>query len=97
MLATALALVAGALAVVGLRGAVRARTWGLAALVASAATMLPYAKVSVSSFSFGALEGSPLTSWAVGPLVLGPGLAAALLAFAVLPFAVPVARYLRKR
>lgn len=98
MLVTALALTAGALAVVGLRGAVRARTWGLVALVASAAVMLPFAKMTAGGLGLAeATSLAPLTSWAVGPLVLGPGLAAAFLAFAVLPFAVPVARYLRKR
>jgi hypothetical protein len=96
MLVTALALAAGALAVGGLAGVVRMRTWGVMALGAASATLLPFATHAVQSAA--ALEvGGQTFAWAMGAVVLGPGLPAALLAFAVLPFAIPAVRYLRRR
>ena len=76
-----LSLAALGLALVGLRGVVRLRTWGL---------------MAVAGASVAALGADHLASFSAFSLA-GPRLAAVLLASAVLPFVVPAIRYLRTR
>jgi len=76
-----LSLAALGLAILGLRGVVRLRTWGVLAMAGAAVTV------------FGAER---LTSFSAFSLA-GPRLAVVLLAGAVLPFVVPALRYLRAR
>jgi hypothetical protein len=76
------------LAVAGLRGVIRVRTWGLAALGAAAA--LVFATGDVLSPTIGLSANMP------SALGLGPTLAATFLAVAVTPFVGPAIRYLRR-
>jgi hypothetical protein len=91
---------AGALAVGGLAGIIRGRSWGLLGLGAAGALLVPFAsswgieKSGLASFSV----GHAAFGWAVG---LAPAsssvattLACALLLVAVAPFAGPIARHL---
>jgi hypothetical protein len=77
------------LTVVGLRGVVRLRTWGLVAL--GAAATLVFATGDVLNPTMGLSTSMP------GGLGLGPALAGAFLAVAVTPFLGPAVRYLRKK
>jgi hypothetical protein len=77
------------LTVAGLRGVLRARTWGLAALAASAVVV--FATGDILSPTMGLSASMPRG------LGLGPTLAAAFLAVAVAPFVGPAIRYLRSR
>jgi len=80
---TALAL---GLGVVGLAGVVRTRTWGLFALGGAAVALaVSLGGVSLSAFGPGLAT----------PLALAPIAGAMLLAAALVPFAAPIARYLR--
>jgi hypothetical protein len=97
MALTVVALATGALAVGGLSGVVRLRSWGLVALAASVALLAPFA-----SFGHGTIRlldlGCPMALGWVSRLFWGGTIVpAALLLLAVLPFAVPAARFLRRR
>jgi hypothetical protein len=100
----ALCLLAGALALVGLRGTLRLRSWGVLALGAAAAAFIgldalsafPHASMYVSA---GALRHDHLgfSALLASRLDLTHVLAPALLAAAVLPFARPTLRFLARR
>jgi hypothetical protein len=76
-----LALVALGLAVAGVSGVVRLRTWGWLAVSASAVV---------------ALAGGHLLAPAIAPFSLAPDLAGVLLLAAAIPFVAPAARFLRR-
>jgi hypothetical protein len=80
---------AALLAVVGLGGVVRLRTWGLVALGAAAA--LVFATGDVLNATMGLSGAMP------AGLGLGPALSGAFLVAAVTPFVGPAVRYLHKR
>jgi len=85
----ALAALAGmSLAVLGVSGLVKARTWGLVALSAGAAALAASLAMSPTMVSFG-------SGYSINVFFLGQ-MAVALLAIAVAPFAGPVFRYLRQ-
>jgi hypothetical protein len=95
-------LAAGLLAVGGLAGVVRARTWGLlalggaaAALAVGTASVYPHFDFSSLATSTGA-SGLAFEPWAYRELVIGPALPILLLGAAVAPFAVQAARFLKK-
>lgn len=97
-------LVAGALAVSGLAGVLRARAWGLLALAGAAAALVVGAASVYPHFSFPGLATatSPAfavwnDAWAYRGLVAGPALPVLLLGAAVAPFVGPAARFLRAR
>jgi hypothetical protein len=68
------------LAVAGLRGLVRLRTWGVLALGAAGALTL-------------AIAGADVASHGLGPWTLGPALAGGLMLSAVAPFLRPILRF----
>jgi hypothetical protein len=95
-LATVGGVAALALALVGLRGVVKTRSWGVLAIGGAVALAVAGATFLAPSFSYaGLVHASPATlleTWTAG----APKLAAVLLAAAVLPFVGPVARFLRR-
>jgi hypothetical protein len=104
MLFAGICVLAGALAVVGLAGVIRLRTWGLAALVGAGALLLPFANVGIASlriFDVGCpgifCPANQALGWAAGSLGLGAAFPAALLILAVAPFAGPLVRHLTRR
>jgi hypothetical protein len=82
--------VATSFAVVGLRGVVRMRSWGLMAMAASSAMLVALGLAGVQGLS-----------WAQGPYVnlfaAGPLFSATLLGAAVLPFLGPALRFVARR
>jgi hypothetical protein len=87
--ASVAALAAVTLAAGGLYGVVRLRTWGVFGLAAAAAVILATGDLLTPTLG--------ISVSAHGALGLGPTLAAAFLAVAVVPFAGPTLRYLRGR
>jgi hypothetical protein len=97
---------AGVLALAGLAGVVRLRTWGLLALAGSAVALVAGAAAAYPHFDFHGLVTTtgPWPSfrvwddaWAYRGLVAGPALPVLLLGAAVTPFVGPAARFLRAR
>ena len=82
-----------ALAALGLRGLIRARSWGVLALGAAGALVAAFGQVGLDAFAarpFCAFEATYCAPAAAATL------AVACLAAAVLPFVRPVARFLRR-
>jgi hypothetical protein len=69
------------LVVLGLRGLIRMRTWGVLAIGAAGGLMLALSGIQMATYE---------------PLALQPALAGALLVFAAWPWAQPLARTLRR-
>jgi len=92
MLALVAGLAVAGLAVGGLRGVVRLRSWGLLAFSGAAALLLIFKSSSTPLHILGIRPGvASLMSSSIGAT-----LAAALLALAVAPFAAPIARHLAR-
>jgi hypothetical protein len=91
---------AGVLAVAGLAGLVRARSWGLVALAGAAAAMLVG---GVSAYPHFDLAFAPTyvptwtALWTYDAVVTGPALPVLLLGAALAPFVRPAARFLAAR
>jgi hypothetical protein len=91
------------LSVVGLRGLVRMRSWGLMALAASSAALWTLGSstggsaVAADLFPVRWFESLGFITNAPNAVGLVPTLAAAVLTLSLLPFARPVARFLRRR
>jgi hypothetical protein len=86
--ASVAALAAVTLAAGGLYGVVRLRTWGVFGLAAAAALIFATGDLLTPTLGI-SVSGR-------GALGLGPALAAAFLAVAVVPFVGPAVRYLRR-
>lgn len=106
MLLVAASVAAGLLAVGGLGAVVRMRSWGLVALGAAGALLVPFASFGPSSLRYFAVscpaggfscmsETSGWVGWVGSLLSGGLALPAILLAGAVVPFALPALRYVR--
>ena len=102
MLLTAIGIATMLTAVAGLRGIVRMRSWGLLAVAASSAALWMLGSAGGTA-AVGALfpvrwfESVGFISNAPNLAGVAPTFAAALLALALLPFAVPALRFLRRR
>ncbi len=93
---------AGILAVGGLRGLVRMRSWGLVALGLSAALLAPFAVLGRHAFFY--LEGSrpfhgwsETLAWTARLLPVGVSLPAILMILALVPFIRPAVSFLKTR
>jgi hypothetical protein len=93
---------AGALALAGLAGLVRIRTWGLLALAGAATALVFAGGASFPHFDVVvASSAATFNGWVdllgYRALVAGPALPVLLIGAALAPFAVPAVRYLRSR
>jgi len=82
-----------ALAILGVRGLVRLRTWGVLALAGAAALLAPLGEVTTGLRAPAAPWNGQLSN---ALTFAAPGLAFVCLAAAVLPFAGAIARYLKR-
>jgi hypothetical protein len=99
MLLAGAGIVTAMLAIAGLRGVIRLRSWGLLAIAASFVML-----ATIGDRATGPLFFQPTWFGRIGLLAalpnalgIGPTLGAALLAAAIAPFALPVVRFLTRR
>jgi hypothetical protein len=101
MLLAGASIVTALLAVAGLRGVIRMRSWGLLAMAASSLLLITVGDATAAAlaplYTPGWFGGLGLVANLPNAVGVGPALSAVLLAAALIPFAGPALRFLSRR